>query len=247
MISEQDGYTYQWHNCRVIVTEGYQSTMADFHTHNFYEISLILTGNVKSLLADRSVDGAQSRLVLTAPHMPHWMYLTAPGLYSRVNLSFSHEFVADYVPEWRSLLKVFGTSGNILMLTDEQKELCRARLLALREETDPFRQRLCILWLLSYIAEIDRQEEDISLESPPPYIVEALRYIDTHYSERIVARELAWRTGVGRTTLMTAFRAYTGTTLTEYVTRVRVKAAIRLLRQGESQERIAEQVGLGNG
>ncbi len=246
-VLEKDGYARQWHNCRVVCAEGHQSTMMDFHTHDFYEVSLILTGNVKSLLADRSVESAQSRLVLTAPHMPHWIYLTAPGLYSRINLSFSHEFVADYVPEWRSLSKVFGTNGNILLLSDGQRELCRDLLLSLREETDPFRQRLRILELLSHAAEFDRQSAKGVTESPPSYIVEALRYIDGHFSERIVASELAWQIGVGRTTLMTAFRRYTGTTLTEYVMRVRVRRAIHLLGQGISQERVAEQVGFGNG
>ena len=85
------------------------------------------------------------------------------------------------------------------------------------------------------------------MRRPPSYVVEALTYIGEHYSERIVAKDLAWRLGVGRTTLMTAFRAYTDTTLTEYITRVRVKEAISLLNRGLSQERVAEQVGFGSG
>jgi AraC-like DNA-binding protein len=245
-IKESKANSRPFHHCKVAFVEGDQSVMEDFHTHDFYEISLILTGNVRSLLRDRAVDGDQSRLVLIAPQMPHWMYLTAPGLYSRVNLSFSPEFVEDYVPEWRQLAKIFGQNGSILLLSDGERELCREKLWQIREEADPFRQRLRILELLSYVAEFYRRTEREGVEAPP-YIMEALVYIDGHYAERIVAEELARRLGVCRTTLMTAFRKHTGSTLSEYVMRVRVKAAIRLLRSGESQERIAEQVGLGNG
>ncbi len=244
---ENGGYSRTWSNCKVTFAEGLRSVMVDFHTHDFYEISLILTGNVKSLLKDRAVDSDQSRLLMTAPHMPHLVYLTAPGLYSRINLSFSPDFVENYVPEWRHFAKLFGINGGILLLTDEQRELCREKMIAIDEEKDAFRQRLRILEFLSYVAEFDRDSEKGSAESAPSYVMEALAYIDAHYSERIVAHELARHLGVCRTTLMTAFRRHTGTTLSEYVMRVRVKMAIRLLRGGESQERVAEQVGLGNG
>jgi AraC-like DNA-binding protein len=244
---ENGGYFRTWSDCKVVLSEGYRSVMSDFHSHGFYEITLILTGNVRSLLQDRSVDGSESRLVLTAPRMPHFMYLTAPGLYSRINLSFSREFVEDYVPEWRQLSKVFGRNGRILLLGDGQRALFHEKLLGLRDEKDTFRQRLRILEILSYAAELDPWEEDEAPDSAPGYVMKALEYIDAHYGERIVAENLARHVGVCRTTLMTGFRRHTGTTLSEYVLRVRVRAAIRLLRQGISQERVAERVGLGNG
>ena len=244
---ENGGYFRTWKNCKVTVAEGYQSVMVDFHTHDFYEISLILSGNVRSLLKDRAVDGAESRLLLTAPHTPHLVYLTAPGLYSRINLSFSREFLENYVPEWGRLSKVFGRDGSILLLRSEQRELCREKLIAIRDEENLFRQRLLILELLSYVAEFDPSGESGESDTAPGYIMEALAYVDSHYAERIVAAGLARRLGVCRTTLMTAFRAHTGTTLAQYVMRVRLRNAIKLLREGMSQERVAERVGFGNG
>ena len=188
---ENGGYFRTWKNCKVTVAEGYQSVMVDFHTHDFYEISLILSGNVRSLLKDRAVDGAESRLLLTAPHTPHLVYLTAPGLYSRINLSFSREFLENYVPEWGRLSKVFGRDGSILLLRSEQRELCREKLIAIRDEENLFRQRLLILELLSYVAEFDPSGESGESDTAPGYIMEALAYVDSHYAERIVAAGLA--------------------------------------------------------
>ena len=242
-----DGYAKAWHNCTVTYNEGNYSTMMDFHTHPYYEVTLILTGKVRSLLKDRVVESEQPRLILTAPHTPHLMYLSEPSFYSRFNLYFSDEFVADYVPEWRSLSKTFGKCGNIILLTETQRELCRSMLLTVRDEVDPFRQRLHILTLLSHAASFDQQPRAHAKEHLPTCVIEALSYIESHYPERIVAHTLAWELGVGRTTLMTAFRAHTGTTLAEYILRVRVRKSIELLEQGLPQERVAEQVGLGNG
>ena len=242
-----NGYPNVWQNCTVSCKESDQSTMVDFHRHVYYEVSLILSGDVKSMLGDRSVEGTQSRLVLTAPQTPHWMCLASPSRYSRINLCFSEEFLADYVPEWRSLVQVFGNKGRILLLSDEQREFCRECLLAIQAEKSLFRQRLRILAFLSHVAELDQPTASTPIERPPSYIVEALTYIGEHYSERIVAQALAWRLGVGRTTLMITFRKHTGSTLAEYITHVRVRAAIALLAQGVSQECAAEQVGFGSG
>ena len=244
---ENGGYSHLWRHCRVALAEGYQSVMMDFHSHDFYEITLILSGNVRSLLRDRSVEGDGSRLVLTAPRTPHLMYLTAPGLYSRIHLTFSREFLGGYVPEWGRLSRIFGRNGSILPLSEEERELCREKMLAVREETDLFRQRLRILEFLSYVAEFGGGEEKDRGETTPVFIMEALSYIDTHYAEKIVAESLARRLGVCRTTLMTSFHRHTGTTLSEYVFGVRIRAAVALLREGVSQERVAEQVGFGNG
>jgi AraC-like DNA-binding protein len=235
----------EWTDCYVSYREAYQSFMVDFHTHDYYEISLILSGNVKSLLPNRAESGPQSRLVLTAPNTPHFISLESPDFYSRINLNFTSEFVKNYVPEWESLAQVFGENGNILLLNDTQREVCQARLLALQKESNPFRRRLRILEFISFISEFD--QTTTSETTPPPYVLRAISYINEHYREHIVAADLAWELNVGRTTLMTAFRKHTGTTLNQYLIRVRLKEAVKLLNDGMTQTAVADLTGFGNG
>ena len=154
--------------CRVSYRESYRSSMVDFHSHDHYEISLIISGNVKSLLQDRSESGPQSRLVLTAPHTPHFIFLETPGFYSRINLAFSDTFVTNYVPEWPTLVKIFGKNGNIILLNDRQLKLCQSRLTELQAEENPFRQRLRILEFLSLIADLSRSPPPRRITSLPP-------------------------------------------------------------------------------
>lgn len=221
--------------------------MTDFHSHKYYEISLIISGHIRSLLCEKSDDGDHPRLVLTSPGTPHYIYMSRPSFYHRINLCFSVDFVTDYVPEWRELSKVFGQNGSIIPLSGEQCAILSSRLDAINEEKDLFRQRLLILEVLSRISDLDASRPDSAAVRPPKYVVDALSYIQSHYTERIVAAELAWTLGISRTTLMTAFKKHTGTTLSEYITRVRVKKAVSILQLGESQESAAAQTGFGNG
>ena len=227
-------------------SEGYEGTMPDFHSHPYYEITLVLSGDVASDLADRSVEGRESRLVLTPPRAPHFMRLTSPSLYARINFYFFPEFVEETIPEWQSLVRIFGENGSILPLDEAACARFRRDLEEILAEHSVLRARLLLLVLLSRIAECEGAIPSECSAAPRP-VVEALAYIAAHYDERIVAAPLAWRLGVGRTTLLTAFRRHTGFTLCEYVLRVRVREATALLAAGETEEAAAARVGLGSG
>lgn len=227
-------------------SEGYVGTMLDFHSHPYYEITLVVSGDVASLLADRSVEGVGPRLVLTPPGAPHWMRLASPSLYARINFRFAPEFVENAIPEWESLLRVFGENGSILPLDAETCARFRRALEEILAETSTLRARLLLLALLSRIADTEGAIPS-KCGSAPRCVVEALAYIAAHYDERIVAASLAWRLGVGRTTLLTAFHRHTGLTLCEYVLRVRVREAALLLQDGFTEEAAAARVGLSSG
>jgi AraC-like DNA-binding protein len=227
-------------------SEGYEGTMPDFHSHPYYEITLVLSGDVTSDLADRSIEGTGSRLVLTPPRAPHFMRLASPSHYTRINFHFYPEFLEDCIPEWRTLLHVFGQNGSILPLDEALCARFRRALEEILSETSILRARLLLLVLLSRIAECEGAIPSQCGAAPRP-VVEALAYIAAHYSERIVAASLAWRLGVGRTTLLTAFHRHTGFTLCEYILRVRVREATALLAAGETEESAAARVGLGSG
>lgn len=237
-------YRTEWNDCTVDYYEGYRSTMVDFHMHDYYEVSLILTGSVKVLLSDHAQEGIGARLVLSAPKTPHFISRDPDIFYSRLNLLFSHEFLDDYVPETNHLLSVFGKHGKVILLSDEEKDFFRALILNIREETDTFRRRLKLLCVLSHIAE--RSENTPEDPKIPPCVTGALTYIGEHYAQKILASDLAWHLGVGRTTLMTAFKAYTGSTLNDHVIRCRVKNATHMLRAGATEQQAADACGFSD-
>ena len=216
--------------------------MTDYHMHEYYEISLILSGEITVLLPDASYRGKESLLLLAGPMTPH-LVTCEPNLpYERINLLFSGQFLAEYVPEWRRLLSAFGKSGKIIPLDPQKRNALFAMVRAVREEKDTFRVRLLLLLFLSHVGELDEQPMD----GVPPYVSAALSYLQEHYAKRVVAAELAAGLGVGRTTLMTAFKHYTGTTVGEYLAQCRLRAAVARLREGLTEQAVAEACGFGD-
>jgi AraC-like DNA-binding protein len=210
--------------------------------HEYYEISLILSGEVTVLLPDASYRGYESLLLLAGPMTPHLVTCEPGLLYERINLLFSGQFLAEYVPEWRQLLSVFGKTGKIISLPPQKRDELGAMIRAIREEKSDFRARLRLLLFLSHAGELDARPMD----GVPPYVSAALSYLQEHYPQRIVAADLAADLGVGRTTLMTAFKHYTGITVGEYLAQCRLKAAIARLREGMTEQTVAESCGFGD-
>lgn len=204
-----------------------------------------MSGNVKVLLKTEANDDAVSKIVLAKPNTTHFISCKPDMLYSSLYLVFTEEFVTSYIPEYRHLLSVFGEKGKIIKLSDGQRECCKEIILKIQAETDAVRQKILIMYLLSYLKEFSVTDKSEHIPTPS-YILDALLYIDKHYSEKIVAKELAERLFIGRTTLMTAFKKYTGSTLSDYITHIRLKNALTLLHNGETEEQVAETCGFGD-
>jgi len=212
--------------------------------HEFYEISIIISGNVNVLLKDTVESGSQPKVVLLRPFTPHYIYCEPNVLYNRTNIVFSADFLSLYVPECQNLLKVFPHNGCVSKITPEQAEKYTAIAKKIEKETSTFRKRILLLYLLSLIS--DEMQEKYDTFKVPQYITEALSYISKNYSKRIVAVELADHLGIGRTTFMTSFKKFTGVTLTEYINDCRLKNAILALQSGETVQKVAEECGFGD-
>ncbi len=247
MVYRIDDFSYGsgWDTMSIDTHSRYGPRMSDYHMHSYYEISLITSGDVTVFLSDVSDSGTHCRIVLLRPHTPHFITADPSTLYSRTNLLFSNEFVADYVPEWSELSELFGANGNIITLSDEECKRLQRLISDIDKENNHFRKRLMLLCFLSTLGELPK---GIRTSTPTPnYIITAVNYLTENYAGRITAKELADIAGVGRTTLMTGFKKYIGTTVNEYITQCRLKHAIKLMRAGATVEDAAVQCGYADG
>lgn len=238
---ENYGYGREWTLFHADDYEGYRPNMADFHRHDYYEVSFIFSGRVRILLPEHAVEGEGARFVLSAPGTPHFISCEPTALYRRTNLLFSPAFVENAPAEAQKLLGVFGKNGRAIPVDPEQAEFYRLLVRRIADETSQFRQKLLLFYLLSLLGGLAGQSSPE--KTAPAFVTAALSYVEEHFPEKILAEELARLLGVGRTTLMTQFRRYTGYTLHEYHTRCRLRHALVLLRAGETGQSAAQICG----
>lgn len=105
-------------------------------------------------------------------------------------------------------------------------QLSNRILFRIAEVTTPEEsQKMVISMIHSYCDLVKRY----SIANYSPVIKNVIRYARTHLNEDLSLRTLAERNRINRTYLSSLFRQETGTTLTEYINRMRVEYAVELL------------------
>ena len=240
---KRENYTFltSWSDVYVDEYERTSSAMSDYHAHRYYEVSLILSGEVRVLAPGVSSESDRPRVILCAPEVPHCITCTEGTQYRRINVVFSEEFISSS-RDSEEVMGVFRKEGNLIYLDeDSANELANIARTILRENSR-FRQRILLLYYLSKISDNDGETPKNEL---PLYISRAFSYIKENYSDKILAEDLAISVNVGRTTLMTGFKKYTGMTVGEYILKCRLIAAVELLCSGVSERECAERCGFG--
>ena len=101
------GFGVEWTDVLVTRRDGYYTSVTDYHEHDFFEINLILSGNVKILMKNHVEEGTQNRIVLAPPKTPHYISCKPDVMYSRLYLIFTRSFISNCFPECNPLLTTF--------------------------------------------------------------------------------------------------------------------------------------------
>ena len=227
-------YGVEWNDIFVEKRERYKTALTDFHEHGFYEINLIMSGNIKVVVENMTVDGTEPKIVLTKPNSSHFLTCDSNVLYSSVYLVFTEDFIKTYDVDFTKVMSVFGEKGAIYTLTRDEADGFSKIIDEIASEENRTRKKLLTLYLFSCIGDVAKNRSDCT-RNIPQYIYEALTYIDTHFDEKITAQNLAEKIHVGRTTLMTEFKKHTGNTLHQYIMNCRLRKAIKLLSEGKTE------------
>jgi AraC-like DNA-binding protein len=88
-----------------------------------------------------------------------------------------------------------------------------------------------MLFLLSRLLLIDNPLENVELDRDPDELKEVILYLYTNYMNKITMKELTDRFHINRTTLTERFREVTGYPVMEYLIRLRLYLASKMLKE----------------
>lgn len=218
----------------------------ELHHHPEYELTLTLNSQGTRYVGDSICSYCDNDLVLVPPDLPHtWssnQAIAANQPQEAIVVWFEGEWIrrlASCCPEYSSLLQLLRRAGCGLSFTAEiavQAGVLRNRLLSLYP-----RQRLsAVLELLCLLADSPAQ----SLASPgsfgpispgkpsghlPERINRVLATIDTNFAEHLTPAHLARVGNLSVRSLNRYFQQHLGESLSQYLARIRVGNACRLL------------------
>ena len=217
------------------------------HHHEFYELYFFLSGHAEFLLQDRAVDLQKNTLLLIPPDYSHSLrFLDEDSVYQRTVLWIQPELLAGVSGEdWSEPLELRlseadgVTIGQLLSLLDGEQT-------KLEHDFSAFegRDTVCADYIRLIFTQITRLRERSGNASA--FLRRVQTYLSAHLLDDLRAETIAAALHMGKTHLMRRFHAEAGVTLHQYIVKLRLQRARRLLAQGVGAGDSAAQSGFSD-
>lgn len=229
----------------------------DFHFHEFDKIVLLLAGRVDYAMESSVYALRPWDILLVRHHTIHKALIDKSEPYERVILYLDRRFFDRLMPD-AGLFDCFDRadeSGRYLLVPDEGQRAQLTALLGSIEESlrsaefgaqamsdAAIIQLLVLLGRLSFSAEGAGRGDHVRDEK----IDAVLSYINENLASPLDVDSLAALVHISRYHFMRLFKAQTGTSVHAYVRQRRLMRAARLIREGSSAARAAEECGFAD-
>ena len=229
----------------------------DFHFHEFDKIVLLLSGRVDYAVEDQLYALRPWDLLLVKHHAIHKAVIDRSEPYERIIIYLDRKYFDRAMPGAR-LFDCFDRAdrdARYLLTPDEEQRTALAALLGSVEESlrseafgaqamcDTYMMQLLILLGRLSFSEADSRDADGQYDEK---IAAVLSYVNENLSGELSVDALAERAYLSRYHFMRLFKAQTGSTVHAYVRQKRLMRAARLIREGMSAARAAEECGFSD-
>ena len=224
-------------------------SMADLHSHEYYELYFLCKGKRHLLFEDKIAELEEGSLAVIAPFT---MHKTEGGTFTRINLCISASAVSQCAGEMLASLSACSylvlEKKDFAIVHELLEELLLLENSAQRSATD--NKRILAEYLLYYIHRHALQRDGMLVQSEgkmPPTLLNILRFVNTHFHEKITLGTLSRRFFLSEVTICSYFKQYLGLTFGEYICALRIaKAKELLITTKKSMDEIAVALGLGS-
>lgn len=231
---------YDFHH--LINTDRY--TM-DFHSHNYVEIYLGISGGDKFILKDKIYDINPRDLFVVNTFDVHRVITKENMIYERYVLEFKPSFAIPFSTHDSDLLYYVNHHSEDLSdcipLNDKQFETAMRlihdyELICNDAYGSDVLQRMKVVEMLTYIARLfynrDVAHKGIPARRSGDPVTPLLEYINDNFKEVITLDDLAGKLGYNKYYLCKVFKEKTGITINSYITKCRIAYSKKLLLKG---------------
>ncbi len=228
-----------------------------WHHHPEFELTLTLNSIGQRFIGDHTGEYADGDLVLVGPNLPHTWVSRAKYDEANPHIALVLWFHPDWIRqvtagavELRPIEAMLSRADRGLQFSRETADVIRGEIEAIFSKS-PAERLLSLLNILGRIAG-DRQASMLAstpgqgrgLQESRERIDRVLTHLHVNYARTIALEELADIAALSVSGLHRLFRRHTGTTVSDYLIRMRIgDACARLSATGQPVGHIADAVG----
>ena len=203
-------------------------SMNSLHSHMHYEIYFLTKGERTFLLSD-ALYRLRAPIIMVIP--PHVMHQTEGGAFERFNINVDTGYLDAFQRDTLDSLAL-----KMLSPSERQFEQILELLEKAEEAPDSKHREHIVRAIFSYtvllLSELEGQSAAraaIGNNALPPLVLKIIDYMNSSYAEHITLDLLAAQFFVSKGTLIYNFKKYAGCSPMDYLLRVRLSRAKRML------------------
>lgn len=233
-----------------------KSYVNDFHLHNFFELFLLLEGDIDFCVQRTFYHLTPGSLMLLNDLEVHKSINKIETPYKRIYIHIPPSFFQKYSAPDLDLSACFTArnigEGNLIQLTDTQCSYFKeqfARIMENETSGQPGKELLLdtyLLQLLVFINNVFLQSSSRKIRTYTPTVQRITNYMETHLAEPVSLDSLARIFSHSKYHLCHTFKEETGTTIYNYLLLLRIARAKALLGKGKSVSEVCELSGFTN-
>lgn len=240
---------------------GWPTNLCRWHSHEEYELHLIVATKGKAFVGDYIGDFGPGSLFLCGPNLPHnWVTddIGAPEVVDTRDMLFQFNQVSvdslkEGFPEFRELDELLERSKGGIEFANFDLAFARKALTDIRNAHGAMRVLKAMSFLLMIKDYPDQKRLSVANVSYPNFktstssIAEVVDFITEHFVEDISLSKAADMAAMSQTAFARNFQKFTGSKFSEFVTRVRIGQACSMLQATDLRvATICHEVGYNN-
>lgn len=240
---------------------GWPTNLCRWHSHEEYELHLIVATKGKAFVGDYIGDFGPGSLFLCGPNLPHnWVTddIGAPEVVDTRDMLFQFNQVSvdslkEGFPEFRELDELLERSRGGIEFANFDLAFARKSLTDIRDARGAMRVLKAMSFLLMIKDHPNQKRLSVANVSYPNFktstssIAEVVDFITEHFAEDISLSKAADMAAMSQTAFARNFQKFTGSKFSEFVTRVRIGQACSMLQATDLRvATICHEVGYNN-
>lgn len=240
---------------------GWPTNLCRWHSHEEYELHLIVATKGKAFVGDYIGDFGPGSLFLCGPNLPHnWVTddIGAPEVVDTRDMLFQFNQVSvdslkEGFPEFRELDELLERSRGGIEFANFNLAFARKSLTDIRDARGAMRVLKAMSFLLMIKDHPNQKRLSVANVSYPNFktstssIAEVVDFITEHFAEDISLSKAADMAAMSQTAFARNFQKFTGSKFSEFVTRVRIGQACSMLQATDLRvATICHEVGYNN-
>ena len=230
-----------------------ESYSVDFHLHSGCEIYYLISGDIKYFVEKQIYDVTNMDIFITNHHEIHKPYFESSCLYERITLNINPSFLEQFSTKKFNLSNCFynrekGTKNKISLTKIQLSNVLNIfnEIEMLKISRPDYFEILyvnAIVRLLVLLNDYASNEDLVSLNHLPDYLIKILDYIDNNLEKDLSLSFFEQYFYVNKYYLCRTFKEFTNSSLHKYIVKKRISHAKDLLSQGMCVSEVAERTG----